>query len=311
MDIHSSTVTQLKINFTLLLCSLSVCTLGFCEEADINLVRSAARISGEDYRASHLRLQTRYKSRVPEGVPEEVVKNKSQGDPELRVHLKSIESSYSAWNSQVPFDQLTFDSLPAVAHLSELQIIFERVREDRTWVWQEKPEFSRRIPWLYAEDGCYLRAELLVDRMKAWKYPIPNQIFVFGNLNFSNQYGEFNWWYHVAPIVRVDKDVFVIDPSLDFKKPLPLKDWILKVTDRLDSVQVAICGSGTLGPDEDCSLQSPALGAVTRESILQNFLALEWNFLEEFLGTPPVRPLGDFPPWKEGLLSFQFNRQLP
>lgn len=86
------------------------------------------------------------------------------------------------------------------------------------------------IPFGYPEDGCYARAQemsLILDK----KGITTGKVFIEGDLRVdttNSPKGYVEWWYHVAPIVFVNKDnklePYVLDPSL-FDKAVPLTEW--------------------------------------------------------------------------------------
>ncbi len=94
-------------------------------------------------------------------------------------------------------------------------------------------EMAKRkdIPFKYPEDGCYARAHkmsILLDK----KGVIVAKVFVEGDLKVitsNSPKGFVEWWYHVAPIIKVKKDnkekIYVIDPSL-FDHAVPLEQWV-------------------------------------------------------------------------------------
>jgi hypothetical protein len=130
--------------------------------------------------------------------------------------------------------------------------------------------------------------------------PVPNKIFVFGNLKIKTHYaskGYVTWWYHVAPIVQLVNQKFVLDPALNSKGPTPLVDWLALMGNPKD-FKIAICASGTYSPRGDCSLVTDGIEG-RAEASQKSFLDLEWNRLLN-LKRKPQEELGDHPPWLEG-----------
>lgn len=91
------------------------------------------------------------------------------------------------------------------------------------------------IAFRYPVDGCYARAELMVEQMtrrglkprKVWAVANGNELIAKTK---HHPKGYVTWGYHVAPVLRVrDKDDeqrwYVIDPSL-FTAPATLTAWM-------------------------------------------------------------------------------------
>ncbi len=86
------------------------------------------------------------------------------------------------------------------------------------------------IPFAYPEDGCYARAHEM-SRLLEEKGIITGKVFIEGSLRVetpNSPKGYVEWWYHVAPIIKVKKgekeEVYVIDPSI-FSEPVPAEEW--------------------------------------------------------------------------------------
>ena len=89
---------------------------------------------------------------------------------------------------------------------------------------------QKHIPFRYPEDGCYARAHEMSMIMEKQKL-ISGKVFIEGKLRVettNSPLGHVEWWYHVAPIIKVKKGkeelVYVIDPSI-FNKPVPVEEW--------------------------------------------------------------------------------------
>lgn len=116
--------------------------------------------------------------------------------------------------------------------ISDMQKRFEEIRDERFLFLKSEPDFPRRISWLYPKDGCFVRAALFNRNAFRMFVPVPNKVFAFGNLRVKTvnaARGVVGWWYHVAPIVQVGEEKYVLDPSIDHDKPLPIKEWLSKM----------------------------------------------------------------------------------
>ncbi len=109
------------------------------------------------------------------------------------------------------------------------------VTEERVDELFKKIKTDDQIPWAYAEDGCYARAQRICQLLD--KEGVSSaKIFAEGNLQANSAYanpGKAKWWYHVAPIVLVmDKDgkkrLKVLDPSVA-DRPLDIQEWYKKI----------------------------------------------------------------------------------
>lgn len=172
---------------------------------------------------------------------------------------------------------------------------FYDLRDARHLTTSINPSFPRRISWLYPHDGCYARAASSMRYFKKNGIPTPSTVFAFGRLSVKtpwSKHGSVGWWFHVAPIVEVDGERFVLDPSIELKRPLPLAEWVGRMGSPT-KIKVSICGSGTFSPGSTCSSQIVGSNALTDQ---KSFLNKEWENLKR-LGKKPEALLGDQAPW--------------
>lgn len=188
-----------------------------------------------------------------------------------------------------------FSRAPSWKSLEDLQERFEHIRDDR---FLGHPQSPRRIPWMYPHDGCYARAAM-VNRLAFRMYiPIPRKVFAFGNLRVKTKNakaGVVGWWYHVAPIVEVQGSKYVLDPSIEPKHPLPLKDWLSRMGNP-NKIKVSICETGTYTPGDSCTKETDGM-ELRAERAEETFLKREQESLKK-MGRNHARELGDVPPWK-------------
>ncbi len=156
----------------------------------------------------------------------------------------------------------------------------------------------RRSSWLYPDDGCFARASLAILNLSKWNVAVPKKVFVFGDLRVETKNspsGFVTWWYHVAPLVEVNGEKFVLDPAIEPSRPLPLGDWLARQSANPDALEVAVCGSGSYTPYDECFKETD--GEETSALSEQGYyLDAEWERLQR-LGRNPVEELGDLPPW--------------
>lgn len=183
---------------------------------------------------------------------------------------------------------------------AQINEVFVLLRDHRFLKMSSSNKFLRRSTWLYPDDGCFARAELLITNGLQFGFPKMDKIFSFGNLTVSTNNspsGEVNWWYHVVPIVRTVDKVFVLDPALDPTRALLAQEWLDLQGDKLELVKVAVCNGDTYEPFSSCLKEDKSSA---NQSLIDqlDFLDLEWSRLLE-LNRNPELELGDFPPWLE------------
>lgn len=205
----------------------------------------------------------------------------------------------SAEESAVPFERLKATKVAEWANEGDVTAGFMMVRDQRDLEDPyQNPAFKRRLTWLYPDDGCFARAAMMKNYLEDKGYMLPSRIFIFGDLRVQTKNspnGYVTWWYHTAPIVRLDGEVYVFDPAINPQGPTPVKQWILTQVPRLDEARVAYCAPGAYHPGSDCDQPGQADDDVAQSDIT-NYLRYEWTRQEE-LGRDPVEILGDQPPW--------------
>lgn len=224
-------------------------------------------------------------------------------------HLKALSES-SRFRSATPMDEAKpFGTavLPAATEWPSEAVMLERFKQfrDHRFVHDSsRPDFLRRSTWLYPDDGCFARASLAVLNLHKWSYEAPSKVFVFGDLQVETKnapWGSVSWWYHVAPLVEVNGQKYVMDPSIEPKHPLKLAEWLGRMSERPEALEVAVCGSGSYTPDDICAKRTDGIErtALTDQGY---FLSAEWYRLEE-LNRNPERELGEYPPWLDQVAS--------
>jgi hypothetical protein len=93
---------------------------------------------------------------------------------------------------------------------------------------------QKDIAFRFPIDGCYARAELMIERLRK-KRLHPYRVWSVANgeplyaRTKNNPHGHVTWGYHVAPVLRVrfgkaSQRWYVIDPSL-FTRPVTIDQW--------------------------------------------------------------------------------------
>lgn len=208
------------------------------------------------------------------------------------------ESAKTALDSAKAYSAYRFPSVPKWSNENELNERFQRIRDTRWLEDRERPQFLRRSSWLFPDDGCFARAALAVWNLVRWNFTAPKKIFAFGNLFVSTpntQAGTVTWWYHVAPVIQVEETRFVLDPAVEPHYPLTVEEWLERMSEEPTKIEVAVCGSGTYGPDSRCNDQTDGVESAAHQD-QSIYLKMEWRRLIS-LSRNPEQELGDSPPW--------------
>lgn len=214
----------------------------------------------------------------------------------------SERDNTSVQSTATPLDYFDLSYVPEW-DISVMQRAFEEARDRRFLYTSDRPDFARRITWLYPDDGCYARATLMSSNLEQMGLTRPAKIFIFGTwatLRVRTPYSPTGtaWWgFHVAPIVKAAGQYYVLDPSVEPKRPLLLIEWFHKLTRVPEKLKAAVCTAYSYGPTDPCNSvrQDVDSSALAHE---QSLLRLEWERLKS-LGMDPEKQLGDFPPWAQ------------
>lgn len=207
-------------------------------------------------------------------------------------------TSGSAYAKKQALSKLNLSAIAAAPDLAFVQMEFATLRDNRFLSSSDDRSFPRRISWLFPDDGCYARAEMMARALADQKVAKPSKIFIFGNLSIETPNAperQVTWWYHVAIAYRTAEGAFVLDPSVDPKKPLLLADWIHLISPTAKEPKLSICSDKTFDPDSDCDA-AEAISADSAQSQAEDFLPPEWDRMLD-LHRDPKRVLGDYPPW--------------
>jgi len=219
------------------------------------------------------------------------------------VQAPQARASQSITASAGSFMHLDFSQVPQYDG-AQLQQLFEYIRDTRFLYTSDHPGFLRRIAWLYPDSGCFARATLVGKLLEEKGLPLPAKIWVFGvwaNLRLRTAYisGGVAWWdFHVASLVAVGNQYYVLDPAVDPQRPLHYIEWIHRVSVDVFKNRVAVCSPYGYNPDNDPCDEgpSPTLDQAALKDH-EEMLKSEWDRLVE-LGRNPESELGDSPPWK-------------
>ncbi len=186
------------------------------------------------------------------------------------------EENKTAYEVSAGLEKLNLKDLPDWVSPEEAELRFETIRDKKFLSFEGE---KRRIPWLYARDGCHVRATHFIQEADRLGFEKPKRIFIFGELEIRGAvvpYGAVRPWFHAAAIVKVNEKPMVLDPSISFTEPLSLEKWI-SYTKR-GIVNFAICSADTYLPTSNCS--NPSLSDMsTLDEETQFFLRFEKNLL--------------------------------
>jgi len=205
-----------------------------------------------------------------------------------------VQASFSVSELATKTEQVV--SFPESLNLHQM---FNEIRDERFLSLDSKPEFPRRLSWLYPADGCFTRAEYMSRKLQGKGAPAPTKVYAFGSLRVAtpnSASGIVTWWYHVVVGYKVDGQVMVFDPAIDPAAPLSLRTWLSGMVEDISNVKVSFCDANSFDPTSVCK----AGDAITPESLLSQqryYLELEWDNMLG-LGKDPEKVLGNLPPWK-------------
>lgn len=225
----------------------------------------------------------------------------------------SIYDTSISWTKKNKRDELlnTVNNWPNV---KIIQDNFEKLRDLRYFQDSTVPNFSRRISWLYPDDGCWTRAAAVIkdlfgplNNLSINQFNRPSKVFAFGNLcaNTPNSTdGKVSWWYHTAPIVKdaETKQTYVLDPSINPRMPLTIEKWVEAISattgacsrSRSSVEKINICNGYGTSPYNNCNDYYPnETSSMLSQPGYQN---IERQRQVE-LGRDANAVLGDQPPW--------------
>ncbi len=175
---------------------------------------------------------------------------------------------------------------------------FNQFRDLRFMTVPTRPDFMRRSSWMYPDDGCFARAALAVRNLVQMAVSAPKKVFAFGDLRVKSANamgGEVTWWYHVAPLVEIAGQKYVLDPAINPAGPLKLEDWLAKMNEDPSSIEVSVCESGAYTPGDDCAKSTDGIESGAQSDQVW-YLEQEWQRLKD-LNRNPEEELGEHPPW--------------
>jgi len=171
-------------------------------------------------------------------------------------HAKEVRQNISAHRAAGKFADLNLADLPVWSK----DVYKKRFKEIRDKKFVEFEGKVRRVPWLYGRDGCHMRSTHFTQEATRLGYTTPKKVFIFGNLEIRGAIiprGAVQPWFHAAPIVQVDGQAMVLDPSISFSRPLTLETWASYVAIDPNKTIYSICDANTYLPTTSCSKPGP------------------------------------------------------
>lgn len=229
--------------------------------------------------------------------------------PEWGKSVEGVSKIYSEETFEKYADTLDFENY----NYLHFQQSYQWIRDLRFLSVEKRPDFLRRITWQYPDDGCFTRAEMAIRKLKEQGFSGLKKIFVFGDLELdtpNSAEGVVRWWFHVAPLVKVNFEYYVIDPSVSPSRILTVRDWLVNMNRDFDKVRISICHESSYDPASVCFEEDYVPDEEVRAH-QTSYLHKEWYRMVE-LGRNPEIVLGDYPPWKGVLIeSPQSGPNLP
>lgn len=257
-------------------------------------VGTAAPAKGADLPASQIRFPgesfedalTRYKERRKE-----------------KIDALAQEEQDSAVDLRTPLADIDPRLAPDWGSLEILHERFNTLRDRRFLSTERMPDFSRRISWLYPDDGCYARAAMARGHFEDNAIAEPAKIFAFGALepktdNHPN--GKVWWWYHVVGLVTVEGELYVLDPAIEPRGPLTLTAWIKRMNPHTERLTFSVCNAYAYEPASPCASQPSEEKDALKDQLI--YLGREWNRQKRLLRNPHM-VLGEAPPWRTAAFS--------
>ncbi|CZG22482.1 TPA: hypothetical protein JBE46_05345 [Legionella pneumophila subsp. pneumophila] len=220
-----------------------------------------------------------------------IINNKPQNE------LKMLIARGTPYSKKVSLQKIDYSTVPKVSSYEELANMFNLIRDTRFLYSPDKPDFQRRISWLYPDDGCFARAALSRIKLDSEHFVIPAKIFVFGDLEMQTPYsseGTVSWWYHVSAVVNYMGTIYVLDPAAKPEGPMLIDDWYNKIG-IMDKMEAVVCNPYTYDPFDRCYDATNKTDNKALNDQLK-YLDKEWVRIES-LGFDPSVLLGDNPPW--------------
>jgi hypothetical protein len=214
-----------------------------------------------------------------------------------------VQSNYAvddnAYELRQPLTHLDLDLIPEwTLGKKELQESFVKARDFRFLEQDSQPGFKRRVPWLYPDEGCYLRADWMDRLLDKDQRPSAAKLYVFGDLEVRTENsptGSVSWWFHVVLAYKFQNVIYVLDPSMEATRPMTLKEWSQRISTDPETLTFSICVAKSSSPYTGCR-QAEALSEADLARLEQEYLQLEWDRMVE-LKKNPRQVLGDSPPW--------------
>lgn len=219
-------------------------------------------------------------------------------------YFRTKSSDHSAYGFRKHWQELDFTNIPEIESEEDVFRQFESIRDLRFLNDPQKPDFKRRLPWLFPDDGCYMRAHYTSELLKKHFDQNSARIYLFGNLKVSTTNtasGFVSWWFHTAAVVRVGEKVFVLDPALEPQKPLTLKAWVELQGIEKEQALLSVCDAQSYMATSSC--QGSVVDQYLAKAHSQMFLHSERS-RQKALHRNPEDVLGDNPPWKKAPNAF-------
>jgi len=115
----------------------------------------------------------------------------------------------------------------------------------------------RKIPWLFVENGCFVRASLASELIKENLKLETKKVFIFGKFKFKSNWAKekiVTFRDHVAIAARVKSEVYIFDPAIKYDSAILLKDWVNILTMDSDDMnyKLCICNLLTFSHNSNC-----------------------------------------------------------
>lgn len=164
---------------------------------------------------------------------------KAERTKELRSYLESLKGqNVSITYSESGTERIIQTVTPVGAVSQDLDMFAHN--PDRDFVPTDVGSVERATALFNSLDNTNKDRSQCFKRAHMWSFDLWQRLginttkqFIFYTTRFQ-QMEDFDWWFHVAPAVKVNGETYVIDRGFDFiNGPLKVNDWKAKVSPSL------------------------------------------------------------------------------
>ncbi|HLE00022.1 MAG TPA: protein-glutamine glutaminase family protein [Bdellovibrionota bacterium] len=181
-------------------------------------------------------------------------------------NASSVDPSVmTAMDMGQPLEKFKPGLLPEWQTVAAVEQGFRMIRDDK--IIRNGAGF-RRIPWDFIEDACSPRAAIASEALEKAGFRRPARLFAFGPLSVSKDDQVANWWYHLAPVVAAEGQIFVLDPTVNPDRAQTIQEWLSRITVTPEEITLSLCNPFAYTPWSMCYISGPEEEAGAEEELL-------------------------------------------